>query len=100
MLHILELLAAAVRFTLSLHDALPISAAGQARRPVRAGAGHAPVVGSRVPRARRACRRGRPAGAGTGALRRRDRKSSRLDSSHVATSYAVFCLNKTRTNTL
>src|SRR5690625_493523 len=26
--------------------------------------------------------------------RRRDRKSTRLNSSHVASSYAVFCLNK------
>src|SRR5439155_10324046 len=28
--------------------------------------------------------------------RRRDRKSTRLNSSHVATSYAVFCLKKKR----
>src|SRR5699024_11250305 len=32
-------------------------------------------------------------------LRPRDRKSTRLNSSHVPTSYAVFCLNKTRTYT-
>src|SRR5439155_18377294 len=35
------------------------------------------------------------AGAGTASLRRRtarDRKSTRLNSSHVAISYAVFCL--------
>src|SRR5690625_6394168 len=31
------------------------------------------------------------------ALRRRDRKSTRLNSSHVAISYAVFCLKKKRT---
>src|SRR5690625_6610695 len=29
-----------------------------------------------------------------GARRRRDRKSTRLNSSHVASSYAVFCLKK------
>src|SRR5690625_6401758 len=32
--------------------------------------------------------------AGLGHLRQRDRKSTRLNSSHVATSYAVFCLKK------
>src|SRR5439155_26645237 len=30
----------------------------------------------------------------TGSFRRRDRKSTRLNSSHVATSYAVLCLEK------
>src|SRR6266508_6080597 len=56
-------------YTLSLHDALPIR---RLRRPdcLRPG------------------RRG-PA-AGTPA----DRKSTRLNSSHVAISYAVFCLKK------
>src|SRR5690606_42016887 len=29
-----------------------------------------------------------------GGVRRRDRKSTRLNSSHVKTSYAVFCLKK------
>src|SRR5215510_5261053 len=31
---------------------------------------------------------------GPGPQRRRDRKSTRLNSSHVASSYAVFCLKK------
>src|SRR5439155_7328289 len=35
---------------------------------------------------------GRPGSLGT--LRRRDRKSTRLNSSHVAISYAVLCLKK------
>src|SRR5579884_4461304 len=56
-------------YTLSLHDALPIS-----------------------PRRFRQCASG--AGLGHAALRRRDRKSTRLNSSHVAISYAVFCLKK------
>src|SRR5438067_8856970 len=30
-------------------------------------------------------------------LRRRDRKSTRLNSSHVSISYAVFCLKKKKT---
>src|SRR5256885_5406198 len=44
-------------------------------------------------------------GGGAGALprallRRGDRKSTRLNSSHLVISYAVFCLKKKRTNTL
>src|SRR5207302_7230816 len=37
------------------------------------------------------CRRGRTHGGGTG---KGDRKSTRLNSSHVKISYAVFCLKK------
>src|SRR5579862_10016537 len=56
-------------YTLSLHDALPISRA--TRR----------LPNSRSPRAgiRQRCR---------------DRKSTRLNSSHSSISYAVFCLKK------
>src|SRR5438874_8917984 len=59
-------------YTLSLHDALPIYAVWSAQ-----GKGCAPgAVGVCV------------GGAG------RDRKSTRLNSSHVEISYAVFCLKK------
>src|SRR5207253_10779249 len=58
-------------YTLSLHDALPIS---PQRRP-----GGSPGIPLR-----QGC-----APFGTG-----DRKSTRLNSSHVAISYAVFCLKK------
>src|SRR6266702_4501368 len=58
-------------YTLSLHDALPISADG---------AGHG----------QRHSRRLDQVEAGLGG----DRKSTRLNSSHVAISYAVFCLKK------
>src|SRR5438067_2945309 len=34
---------------------------------------------------------------GAGALHARDRKSTRLNSSHVSMSYAVFCLKKKKT---
>src|SRR5690554_7400102 len=34
-----------------------------------------------------------------GLWERRDRKSTRLNSSHVRISYAVFCLKKKKTNT-
>src|SRR5438034_10499022 len=68
-------------YTLSLHDALPISrlcdraalsAAVEQRRPYHARdrwiPGSVPIT--------------------------RDRKSTRLNSSHTVTSYAVFCLKK------
>src|SRR5215208_8084950 len=60
-------------YTLSLHDALPIWHAP--RRP-----------------------RGAPGARSTRAPPPRpDRKSTRLNSSHVAISYAVFCLKKNNT---
>src|SRR5215469_17849936 len=55
-------------YTLSLHDALPISAWWSSART------RPPVPWARP--------------------RRRDRKSTRLNSSHVESSYAVFCLKK------
>src|SRR2546430_12418691 len=63
-------------YTLSLHDALPIyprPACGPAvaRVPRRAGPAPRPLAG-----------------------RARDRKSTRLNSSHSQISYAVFCLKK------
>src|SRR5208283_5647344 len=58
-------------YTLSLHDALPIPPSA------------APWTCSKRSWA---CRNGWPA--------RRDRKSTRLNSSHITISYAVFCLKK------
>src|SRR5437762_7320894 len=66
--------------TLSLHDALPISTAS-GRCPAPAGRSWV----SPCPAASRT-----PASPG----RRRDRKSTRLNSSHRCISYAVFCLKK------
>src|SRR5437870_12988419 len=63
-------------YTLSLHDALPILTRGE-----RSARHH-----DDPPRS------DRPA-PGVG-RRSRDRKSTRLNSSHVAISYAVFCLKK------
>src|SRR5690349_4889935 len=81
-------------YTLSLHDALPISPAASVRRN-RAGRGGShryrcardlPVpAGTRPDR--------QPTGRAPGAVRG-DRKSTRLNSSHVEISYAVFCLKK------
>src|SRR3712207_7246215 len=76
-------------YTLSLHDALPISAvilAGAAGAWVGDNASY--VTGRRLgrPLTRRFFKRPR--------AQRRDRKSTRLNSSHANISYAVFCLKK------
>src|SRR5436309_5256157 len=73
--------------TLSLHDALPIYRLPAPRR--------------RLLRLSRSLRGDRQDDAGRQADRERqrlreDRKSTRLNSSHVKTSYAVFCLKKKR----
>src|SRR5206468_13024889 len=82
-------------YAVSLHDALPIS------RPGGGGGGGARGEGRRVvpdlpERSPAADRSGgsRPEGdrARLGDLQ--DRKSTRLNSSHDQTSYAVFCLKK------
>src|SRR3712207_7138825 len=90
-------------YTLSLHDALPISAAVDARPPglavpqqvdqgaveplrVRVGLGEEPRDDAGT----------EPAGAGVRDVLpgQQDRKSTRLNSSHANISYAVFCLKK------
>src|SRR5206468_10051337 len=70
-------------YTLSLHDALPI---WPVLRHLRQGL--EVEEGRGQPR-----RRHRPRGHGP-AARCRDRKSTRLNSSHDQISYAVFCLKK------
>src|SRR5690606_42060485 len=91
-------------YTLSLHDALPISRSGglsQLQPDRRRSRGNADLL----PADRRRGR-DRPAllrvalrhhcdhGAHVEAEREQDRKSTRLNSSHVKISYAVFCLKK------
>src|SRR3712207_9299067 len=80
-------------YTLSLHDALPISISGSAARSLQ----RQPSVrlegsSSRLmpPPSLHSLR----ARAGGRARARRDRKSTRLNSSHANISYAVFCLKK------
>src|SRR6266511_5566832 len=63
-------------YTLSLHDALPFSQIQ--RSHWRTAAAAKPSAMKRSERLRR----------------ERDRKSTRLNSSHVKISYAVFCLKK------
>src|SRR5207253_10474259 len=82
---------------LSLHDALPIfartprarAAPAQTVKEIRC----APVVRRRS-RGRGAARGAAGALLPGGDAERQDRKSTRLNSSHVAISYAVFCLKK------
>src|SRR2546430_9994231 len=69
-------------YTLSLHDALPISDAARAERAHRM---QPPVPRVEVADDRNRARVRRPD---------RDRKSTRLNSSHSQISYAVFCLKK------
>src|SRR5690606_41732243 len=80
-------------YTLSLHDALPIwrgLVGGRSPGPQRGGAPgpdrcRRPVPVQHQPPVARACRAVRA---------QQDRKSTRLNSSHVKISYAVFCLKK------
>src|SRR5690349_24029689 len=79
-------------YTLSLHDALPISSCCPSRSTRRT------TRNSRT--ARIAIRDAEPGsfrtvlGADDDHSARGDRKSTRLNSSHVEISYAVFCLKK------
>src|SRR5256885_9778035 len=66
-------------YTLSLHDALPISFNGSASSRGARLARPAPM---------------KPNTAAVVPQMRRDRKSTRLNSSHLVISYAVFCLKK------
>src|SRR5256885_16170978 len=77
-------------YTLSLHDALPIYRRLRSTRDHQVGG----VVADQLERVAHAVggRRARGYGAVVRALG--DRKSTRLNSSHLVISYAVFCLKK------
>src|SRR2546426_9327659 len=73
-------------YTLSLHDALPIYSgylASRSRPWCRYRSNGRPLV-----------RQHKQYGKCTGCSTRGDRKSTRLNSSHLVISYAVFCLKK------
>src|SRR3989454_8838637 len=67
-----------------------------ARRPLTAGSSPARPRGRRRPRPTRESRRAPAPRPHRGPVRRPegDRKSTRLNSSHLVISYAVFCLKK------
>src|SRR5256885_6778706 len=69
-------------YTLSLHDALPICPAGRAGAAAQSVLAHARLRGP-APAFRQQAQ---------------DRKSTRLNSSHLVISYAVFCLKKKKKN--
>src|SRR2546430_9220664 len=79
-------------YTLSLHDALPISAARCAEDACRMRVIHGehriilPCQGGKIRQLRD--------------VTFQDRKSTRLNSSHSQISYAVFCLKKKKNKTL
>src|SRR5690349_23122477 len=79
-------------YTLSLHDALPISPeapnqpADEIRNPV--------ITSSLISSAPAAVHRSRSSRSNPSTGGTTDRKSTRLNSSHVEISYAVFCLKK------
>src|SRR5690606_41348079 len=81
-------------YTLSLHDALPISPAAAPRAWDRNSPTAAPLPAARHKKcsAPSACAHRTP--PLTSARSKTDRKSTRLNSSHVKISYAVFCLKK------
>src|SRR5438132_8252683 len=90
-------------YTLSLHDALPISGGDVCHLPV-----NITIASEGVECHARSTSRGghrrhvRPRGRATKGAHRRgllgDRKSTRLNSSHTVISYAVFCLKKKKKN--
>src|SRR2546426_12843536 len=83
-------------YTLSLHDALPISRAHQQlERVVETGR----VASLRPDHGLEAVHRVAPGRPGERRLAGQDRKSTRLNSSHLVISYAVFCLKKKKKNT-
>src|SRR3712207_8998112 len=81
-------------YTLSLHDALPISDAAE-----HGGGCHIAmgclffVLSMRIGEVRHESN-----ASACCILERKDRKSTRLNSSHANISYAVFCLKKKKTN--
>src|SRR5256885_13169132 len=82
-------------YTLSLHDALPISSRRLASTTCAMRAES--VFGTRCHTTFARCSVQAPTAQRSTAIR--DRKSTRLNSSHLVISYAVFCLKK-KTNLL
>src|SRR5690242_21532893 len=89
---------AAEIYTLSLHDALPISPAESTVAITTLRPSHGIVARNRTRgnRASSRCSDRITLDCGAGP---QDRKSTRLNSSHMSISYAVYCLKKKKANT-
>src|SRR5258708_15714972 len=74
-------------YTLSLHDALPISSGSSSSTRPRSARGALGRSAPEIPCCSTPPRKASPRA-------KRDRKSTRLNSSHQIISYAVFCLKK------
>src|SRR5206468_10772243 len=88
-------------YTLSLHDALPISVPGRCSGPFHQASFLSPRVSGNAAALECGDSRRKPSAYRPGRARRgssRDRKSTRLNSSHDQISYAVFCLKKKKDN--
>src|SRR3712207_8113174 len=89
-------------YTLSLHDALPIcrrtssASRSKPRDPITANSLSIRSMYASFSRGGRPRKNGYTRSAGLPT--RRDRKSTRLNSSHANISYAVFCLKKQTSN--
>src|SRR5205085_11394924 len=81
-------------YTLSLHDALPISSATTPSRSSGATAAVWRSAASATAGRSRSTRASTPSTSSPSTTTYRDRKSTRLNSSHSQISYAVFCLKK------
>src|SRR5690606_39986861 len=87
--------AATVSSALSLHDALPICPITAAATAPDQEAPRRTATAASTPTSRRtAAAYGTMVWSGTDPCNGTDRKSTRLNSSHVKISYAVFCLKK------
>src|SRR3712207_7289426 len=89
-------------YTLSLHDALPISRVagrlgGASSRPAGSGSESRPISWSGISVAARGTPTAAPRPQTAATTRGTDRESTRLNSSHANISYAVFCLKKKKT---
>src|SRR5438552_9409177 len=84
--------ATAAIYTLSLHDALPISLSGERELCTGYAVEGASPLPCRIMIGGRTWR-----DLDHDSARQRDRKSTRLNSSHQIISYAVFCLKKKNT---
>src|SRR3712207_7632086 len=89
-------------YTLSLHDALPISQMTSLHRLLRLGAqaSTTPILPAATNSPNVPKQQGRRTRSPVCPTTSKDRKSTRLNSSHANISYAVFCLKKKKNHIL